>query len=95
MTATFKTAYTAPEQNANNEPYLNVMGMRVGVKISHSQTYGQFSCVEAALNPKQMGPPPHIHYALDEIMYVIESYFYNDIEQMIKDDKMAKEIFMN
>jgi hypothetical protein len=28
-------AYTAPGQNANNEPMLNVLGMAVGVKIRY------------------------------------------------------------
>jgi mannose-6-phosphate isomerase-like protein (cupin superfamily) len=65
-------AYTPAGQNANNAPYLNVLGMQVGVKLTHAQTYGQFSCIETHLAPRQMGPPPHVHYALDEIMYVLE-----------------------
>ena len=68
----FAPAYTAPGQNAHNAPMLNVLGMPVGVKLQHAQTYGQFSCIECSLAPRQMGPPPHVHYALDEIMYVIE-----------------------
>lgn len=68
----FAPAYTAPGHNANNAPMLDVLGMAVGVKLQHAQTYGQFSCVEVSLAPRQMGPPPHVHYALDEIMYVTE-----------------------
>lgn len=68
----FAPAYTAPGQNAHNAPMLNVLGMAVGVKLQHAQTYGQFSCIEVSLERRQMGPPPHIHYALDEIMYVTE-----------------------
>lgn len=71
-TPQFAVAYTAPGQNANNAPTLNVLGMAVGVKIAHAQTYGQFSCVECSLAPLQMGPPPHVHYELDEIMHVLE-----------------------
>ena len=58
--------------NAHHAPTLNVLGMAVGVKIAHSQTSGQFSAVECHLLPRQMGPPPHVHYALDEIMYVTQ-----------------------
>lgn len=71
-TAPFAPAYTAPGHNAHNAPMLNVMGMEVGVKLQHAQTYGQFSCVEHLLQPFQMGPPPHVHHELDEIMYVLD-----------------------
>jgi uncharacterized cupin superfamily protein len=40
--------------------------------IHSSQTNSQFSNIEGALGPKQMGPAPHIHKDLDEIMYVLE-----------------------
>ncbi len=65
-------AYTAPGQNANNAPTLNVLGMACGVKLQHDQTGGTFSCVEVDMAPFQFGPPPHVHYDLDEIMYVLE-----------------------
>ena len=71
-TSTLAPAYTAPGQNVHNAPLLNVLGMAVGVKLQHAQTGGQFSCAEHSLNPRQMGPPPHVHYELDEIMYVTE-----------------------
>ena len=71
-TTTFKPAFTPAGQNANNAANLNIFGMNVGVKMTHSQTYGQLSCVETLMTPRQMGPPPHIHYALDEIMLVLE-----------------------
>ena len=71
-TQQFKTAYTPAGENAYNNPYLNVLGMKVGVKMAHAQTYGQFSCIETYLAPRQMGPPPHVHYELDEMMRVIE-----------------------
>jgi len=71
-TPQFSVAYTAPGQNANNAPTLNVLGMPVGVKITHSQTYGQFSCVETYMAPFQFGPPPHVHHELDEIMLVLD-----------------------
>jgi len=41
--------------------------------IIHSkQTNKQFSNVEVAVAPKQMGPSPHMHKDLDELMYVLE-----------------------
>ena len=41
--------------------------------IIHSrQTNNQFSNVEVAVAPKQMGPSPHMHKDLDELMYVLE-----------------------
>ncbi len=41
--------------------------------IIHSQqTNQQFSNVEVALSAKQMGPAPHLHKELDELMYVLE-----------------------
>jgi mannose-6-phosphate isomerase-like protein (cupin superfamily) len=71
-TQTLQTAYTPAGQNANNADSFNVLGMTVGVKMTHAQCNGIFSCIENSLNPRQMGPPPHVHYELDEIMYVIE-----------------------
>ncbi|GAB2558527.1 cupin domain-containing protein [Spirosoma aerophilum] len=65
-------AFTAPGQNAHNAPMLNVLGMPVGVKLQHAQTGGQFSCVETHMAPFQFGPPPHVHYELDEIMLVLD-----------------------
>ncbi|MDQ6758083.1 MAG: cupin domain-containing protein [Bacteroidota bacterium] len=41
--------------------------------IIHSkQTGKQLSNVEVAVAPKQMGPSPHTHKDLDELMYVVE-----------------------
>jgi quercetin dioxygenase-like cupin family protein len=40
--------------------------------IQSYQTNKQFSNVEVAVSPKQMGPSPHIHAELDELMYVVE-----------------------
>ena len=41
--------------------------------IIHSrQTGNQLSNVEVAIAPKQMGPSPHLHENLDELMYVLE-----------------------
>lgn len=40
--------------------------------IHSNQTGKQLSNVEVAVAPKQMGPSPHVHENLDEMMYVLE-----------------------
>ncbi len=47
-------------------------GVDIKVLVKNSQTNGQFSCVEFAVAPKKMGPAPHYHKNLDELMYVLE-----------------------
>jgi mannose-6-phosphate isomerase-like protein (cupin superfamily) len=47
-------------------------GMDIRVWMRSSMTNGLFSSVETAVAPKLMGPPPHHHLELDEIMYVVE-----------------------
>lgn len=47
-------------------------GMDIRVWMRSSMTNGLFSSVETAVAPKTMGPPPHHHLELDEIMYVAE-----------------------
>jgi mannose-6-phosphate isomerase-like protein (cupin superfamily) len=40
--------------------------------IHSNQTGKQVSNVEVAVAPKQMGPTPHLHKDLDELMYVLD-----------------------
>ncbi|MBK7214952.1 MAG: cupin domain-containing protein [Bacteroidales bacterium] len=47
-------------------------GMDIRVWVRSGMTNGVFSSVETAVAPKLMGPPPHYHHELDELMYVIE-----------------------
>ena len=47
-------------------------GMDIKIWVRSSQTNLQYSSVEAAVAPKMMGPPPHIHKDLDEICFVLE-----------------------
>ena len=47
-------------------------GLDIRVWVRSTQTNRQFSCVETAVAPKTMGPAPHIHAELDEIMLVLE-----------------------
>lgn len=47
-------------------------GIDIRTWVRSTQTNKQFSCVEAAVAPKKMGPAPHIHKELDEIMLVLE-----------------------
>jgi mannose-6-phosphate isomerase-like protein (cupin superfamily) len=47
-------------------------GMDIRVWVRSSMTNGLYSNVETAVAPKFMGPPPHYHLELDELMYVVE-----------------------
>lgn len=47
-------------------------GMDIRTLIHSAQTGKQFSCVEFAVAGKKMGPAPHYHKELDELMYVLE-----------------------
>lgn len=47
-------------------------GMDIRIWMRTGMTNGLFSSVECVVAPKIMGPPPHLHKALDELMYVIE-----------------------
>ena len=47
-------------------------GIDIRTWVRSSQTNMQFSCVETAVRPKQMGPAPHLHKDLDEVMFVLE-----------------------
>ncbi|RYY22089.1 MAG: cupin domain-containing protein [Chitinophagaceae bacterium] len=51
---------------------LQSKGINMRTWVRSSQTNMQYSCVEFIVAPKQMGPPPHIHKELDELMYVVE-----------------------
>jgi mannose-6-phosphate isomerase-like protein (cupin superfamily) len=46
--------------------------MDIRVWVRNQSTGGVYSCVECAVAPKMMGPPPHLHHALDELMFVLE-----------------------
>jgi mannose-6-phosphate isomerase-like protein (cupin superfamily) len=47
-------------------------GINIRTLVRSSQTNMQFSNVETAVGPMQMGPAPHLHKNLDEIMLVLE-----------------------
>jgi quercetin dioxygenase-like cupin family protein len=47
-------------------------GLAIRMKVRSKQTNLQYSCVECAVAPKTMGPAPHVHDKLDELMYVTE-----------------------
>jgi uncharacterized cupin superfamily protein len=44
----------------------------IRMKVRSRQTNLQYSCVDVAVAPKTMGPSPHVHDKLDELMYVHE-----------------------
>lgn len=60
--------YTAPIAPLQPGPG----GLNIRTLIHSSQTNKQFSCVEFAVAAKKMGPAPHYHKKLDELMYVVE-----------------------
>jgi len=47
-------------------------GLDIRTWVRSSQTNMQYSCVEFAVAAKKMGPEPHYHKSLDELMYVLE-----------------------
>ncbi|OYU96631.1 MAG: cupin [Bacteroidetes bacterium B1(2017)] len=47
-------------------------GLSIRTWVRSEMTGGLYSSVETAVAPKTMGPPPHYHKELDELMYVVE-----------------------
>lgn len=47
-------------------------GIDIRTWVKSTQTNQQFSCVETAVAPRHMGPAPHVHKELDELMLVLE-----------------------
>jgi mannose-6-phosphate isomerase-like protein (cupin superfamily) len=54
------------------EPLDHGGGLAIRMKVRSKQTNSQYSCVDVAIAPKTMGPSPHVHEALEELMYVHE-----------------------
>lgn len=88
LSATLLTGIMLPEAHAENSAVNDILkpfylppaapleagpaGINIRTWVRSTQTNNQFSCVEAAVAPKTMGPPPHIHKELDEICFVLE-----------------------
>lgn len=53
-------------------PLSHKENMAIRVWVRSNMTGGVYSCVECAVAPKVMGPPPHFHKELDELMFVLE-----------------------
>lgn len=65
-----KPFYIPPREPLKPNPGIGNVDIRT---IIHAgQTAKQISNVEVALGPMQMGPSPHMHENLDELMYVLE-----------------------
>jgi mannose-6-phosphate isomerase-like protein (cupin superfamily) len=64
-----KPVYIAPDATPG---ILLFPGVSVEIKLSHAQTADLFTSVEVFVAPSTMGPAPHLHEILDEIMYVLE-----------------------
>jgi mannose-6-phosphate isomerase-like protein (cupin superfamily) len=55
------------------QPPLEAKGaIDIRVLVRSSATGGVYSSVETAVAPKRMGPAPHAHQDLDELMFVLE-----------------------
>lgn len=45
-------------------------GLNARIRVRSTQTSNQFACAEVLVMPKTMGPAPHYHKELDEVMFV-------------------------
>jgi mannose-6-phosphate isomerase-like protein (cupin superfamily) len=45
-------------------------GLNMRIRVRSTQTSNQFACAEVLVMPKTMGPAPHFHKELDEVMFV-------------------------
>ena len=45
-------------------------GLNMRIRVRSTQTSNQFACAEVLVMPKTMGPAPHYHKELDEVMFV-------------------------
>lgn len=55
-----------------DEPLIAKEGVEIRVKVRSGQTNMQYTSVDFSVAPKTMGPAPHVHADLDELMYVHE-----------------------
>jgi len=78
-----QSAMSSPQVSTVSDPILPFLlpsmppldhkgGMDIRVWVRSSMTNGLYSSVETAVAPKLMGPSPHYHKELDELMYVID-----------------------
>ena len=75
----FAAIYSSPTSDSLKPVLLPSMapldhkgGMDIRVWVRSKMTNGLFSSVETAVAPKVMGPAPHYHKELDELMFVLE-----------------------
>ena len=54
------------------EPLAHNGGLQIRTLVRSAMTGGVYSNVETAVGPRLMGPPPHYHKELDELMFVLE-----------------------
>jgi mannose-6-phosphate isomerase-like protein (cupin superfamily) len=53
-----------------DKPLVANEGLELRIKVRSGQTDLQYTCVDFSIAAKTMGPAPHIHAELDELMYV-------------------------
>lgn len=69
-------------------------GIDIRILVRSSQTNMQYSSTETAVIPKLMGPPPHSHQALDEIILVTEGTATLWVDEKLIDVKPGEWYFM-
>lgn len=81
LPATAKSRQTTSTKGDNPAPFFlppmeplqpGPGGLDIRTWVRSSQTNMQYSCVEFAVAAKKMGPEPHYHKSLDELMYVLD-----------------------
>lgn len=75
----FSQVQSGPENDPMKQVLLPAMppldhngGMAIRTWVRSAMTNGLYSSVETSVAPKIMGPPPHWHKELDELMLVVE-----------------------
>ena len=51
--------------------YWMMGGEQATIKVSSGDTYGAYAVVELTIPPR-IGPPPHIHHAMEETFYLLD-----------------------
>ena len=69
-------------------------GIDIRTLVKSSATNVQYSSTETAVIAKMMGPPPHSHKELDEILYVTEGVCTVWIDEKIYEIKSQEWFFM-
>jgi quercetin dioxygenase-like cupin family protein len=67
----------------DTEPLVPIHGIDIRMKVRSKQTNNQFSCVDVAVAPRTMGPNPHVHKDLEELIYVHKGTMHVMVEEKV------------